>query len=246
VDFLVSEARAGCFGAVSPNALAQALLSTDEPRIITFSGSPSSAGALWPVDEILEELIMKGESAVAEALRALAAVDMPPGYCLMAAEAETYSRKHDVALHLAIGWGMDGIAVATRNNLTTFNGRAHLMYSTHGYEPRQSQDNGWLTFRAGGLGMFIHGGMTVAPARIWRRFGWEPSATNPLIWTKDGRIIVRCELIRGPIRDSIHDSLHRQPVLLRWIVDEKEFENVKGFLAAYVTESARVEVKTVK
>jgi hypothetical protein len=42
---------------------------------------------------------------------------------------------------------------------------------------------------------------------------------NPLVWTESGRIVARCELIRGPIRNTVHDFLHRQPMLLRWVVN---------------------------
>lgn len=242
IQYLVEEARAGCFGDVPPSALAQALLTNDEPRLLTTSGR-RMRDVLWPVDDALETLISSGEAAVVEALRTVARAGVLPGERVIAAELETYSRRHDVALHLATGWARDPLAPEASRRPSTFNGRAHLLYGGGGYEPRQSQATGWLTFRAGGLGMFVHSSLSLVPASIWRRFGWEPTPTNPLVWVHGETVVARCELLRGPIRDVTQDYLHRQPILLRWVLTDDAFRDAEEQLRVSFRQAADVEVR---
>jgi len=244
-DFLMEEARAGCFGVVEPRALAQALLMNDEPRFLTNSGIAAPDAGAWPIDDALDALVARGEAAVREALVPIASAAIAESECLLAAELETYSRSHDVLLYYETGWMKDVLAHAARHPPLTFNGRAHLLAGEAGYEPRQSKAVGWFTFRAGGLGTFIHSNITLMPAGIWRVFGWEPSVATPLIWMCEKRVVARCELIRGPIRDTVQDFLHRQPVLLRWVVDRSAFEAATASIGAPIRASIELEVAGV-
>jgi len=244
-DFLMEEARAGCFGVVEPRALAQALLMNDEPRFLTNSGIAASDAGAWPIDDALDALVSRGEAAVREALVPIASAAIAESECLLAAELETYSRGHDVILYYETGWMKDVLAHATRHPPLTFNGRAHLLSGEAGYEPRQSKAAGWFTFRAGGLGTFIHSNISLMPAGIWRMFGWEPAVGNPLIWMCEERVVARCELVRGPIRDTVQDFLHRQPVLLRWVVDQSAFEAATASIGVPIRASVELEVAAV-
>lgn len=246
LDFLMAEARAGCFGTVVPRAVAQALLMNDEPRLLTSSGLLASDIEAWPIDDTLEELIARGEGALREVLVPVASAGMATGERLLAAEVETYSRKHDVVLHYETGWAKDILAHDAKHPPLTFNGRAHLLYERAGYEPYQSRTAGWFTFRAGGLGTFVHSNIAVMPASVWRMFGWQPSPINPLMWTHNDKLVARCELIRGPIRETAQDFLHRQPVLLRWVVSDSAFEAAAARIGAPIREAVEVEVAPVQ
>lgn len=245
LDFLTAEVRAGCFGVVPPRALAQALLMNDEPRFFTTSGLIAKDPGAWPIDDALEALLGRGEGTLEEVLVRAASAGLADGEMLLAAELETYSRKHDVIFYYETGWVRDTLAQASASAPLTFNGRAHLLYGGGGYEPRQSKTVGWLTFRAGGLGSFVHANVSMMPAGIWRTFGWAPSVENPLVWVENGCIVARCEFIRGPIRNTVREYLHRQPVLLRWVVDGRALDAAAARVGMPFRTAIDVEVEAI-
>lgn len=114
----------------------------------------------------------------------------------------------------------------------TFNGRTFLYYVDRYFEPPQSHETGWLTFRAGGASRFVHGAALLAPSQVWRSVGWRPRQRDPFSWDDGKAEVVRLEMWNGPIRDSIQDRLYRQPTLFRWIITEAGWQQAEEGLRA--------------
>jgi hypothetical protein len=246
IRFLVDEARAGCLGQVSPSAIAQAVLRSDEPRVITTSGVVGEKLAPWPVDDELEQLIATGTRALEGRLRLVAGAGLAERERLLGAQVMTYSRNNDVALTIFLGWASDPLDHAAQLQPWTFTGRGFIAYSDDGFEPSQTREDGWFTLPAGGPGAFIHANVPLTPSRSWRAFGWSPSPENPFVWLREDRVVARLEVVRGPVRRLIQDLLHRQPMMIRWVADSEAVEAAARWLASPLRELCEVETAGVR
>ena len=68
---------------------------------------------------------------------------------------------------------------------------------------------------------------------------------NPLVWMQNGSVVARCELIRGPIRETVHDLLHRHPVLLRWVGNSGALDAAAAQLGASIRSRFEIEVEPI-
>ncbi len=246
IRLLVNETRAGCLGRVSPSAMAQAVLRSDEPRVFTTSGVVGEKAGEWPVDDELEHVVAAGTRAVEERLRLVAEAGLGGKERLLGAHVTTYSRKNDVALTMLLGWAYDPLDPVAQLVPRTFTGRGFIAYSDDGFEPPQRKEAGWFTLPAVGPGAFIHGSVPLASSRIWRAFGWSPSPENPYVWLRDDSVVARLEVVRGPVRRLIRDLLHRQPVMFRWVADSEAVEAAARWLASPLRECFDVETAAVR
>jgi hypothetical protein len=239
-NWAVKEACAGSFGDVLPGALAQAILPNDEPRLLTTTGLPAEDQELWPIDQALESLLAKGELETTLAKHACSGLLEDEE--LLAAKLHTYTPDKDVVFRMAKRWASDILLASAVRQPSTFNGRTFLYFEPNRYEPENDDVAGWMTFNAGGLGMFLHAQVVITPTKLWDTLGWKPMPTNPFIWLKEGKPIVRFEVRRGPVRDTIQEPLYRQPVLLRWIINRQAKLEAERTLGVALLDLRTVEV----
>lgn len=161
---------------------------------------------------------------------------------VLAAELRTYSRDRDVVFRIATRWMSSVPIISDAGQPSTFNGRTYLFYESNRYEPETDPAAGWMTFNAGGLGMFMHTQVPPTPTKLWDTLGWKPTPTNPFIWLKEGKPAVRLEVRRGPVRDAIHEPLYRQPVLVRWIINRQAKLEAERTLGVALLDFRTVEV----
>ena len=239
-NWAVKEACAGSFGDLPPVGLAQAILPNDEPRLLTTSGVAADDQELWPIDQALEAVFATGN--LEKTLAKHACSGLLEDEELLAAELHIYARDKDVVFRMAKRWTSEVLFASAVQQPSTFNGRTYLYYEPNRYEPETEPAAGWMTFNAGGLGMFLHAQVVITPTKLWDVLGWRPMPTNPFIWLKEGKPIVRFEVRRGPLRDTIQEPLYRQPVLLRWIINRQARLEAERILGVALLDFRTVEV----
>jgi hypothetical protein len=240
-NWAIQEASVGTFGDVLPSALAQAVLPSDEPWLLTASGLPAEDKEAWPTDNALEALC--GKRDLEDILANHACAGIQEHEEVLAAELRTYSRDRDVVFRMATHWTSTTMPVLSETRQpSTFNGRTYLYYEPTRYEPGTDPKAGWLTFNAGGLGMFFHTQVSPTPTKVWDTLGWKPTPTNPFVWLHEGKPAVRFEVRLGPVREAIHEPLYRQPVLLRWIISRKAKLEAEERLGVTLQDFKTVEV----
>jgi hypothetical protein len=243
VDWAVAEARRGCFGDVLPAGLGQALLPTDEPRLLVHTGKLAIDADSWPIDEQLEKLLAGGTSTIVASLEPHVVAGLPWGARVLAARLLTYSRHYDVELTVATYWQPAVEYLGRVRQPKTLNGRAFCFYEAHLFEPHDPEGLQWFTHEAGGIGSFIHADMTLQPTSVWRTLGWNPSATDPFTWLLAGEPVAWLDVLHGPVRDLIQDALHRQPLLLRWVVTPHGWEQATALAGTHLRCVSEVAVE---
>jgi hypothetical protein len=79
----------------------------------------------------------------------------------------------------------------------------------------------------GGLHRFSHYSLELLPSRIWwEQFGWEPAASDPLVWLRDDEVVARYDRAVGPSRFEFWGPHHRFPRMDRWIVKKAALEEI--------------------
>jgi hypothetical protein len=210
-EWAVEEAVAGCFGVVDAPTLAQALLNTDDPWVLTRAAAALSGSASWAADEKLATLLAAGGGAAVDALTDQVWTGIGAGERVLGALLHTFTRDTDVVFHLETRWVREIANLADLRHPTTFNGRTFAYYNAEAFEPGQRAEAGWMTFRTGGQGLFFHGGVPLTPAAdVWRHFGWKPRPNDPFTWEgRDGHAAARFEIWYGPVRVATQDRLYR-------------------------------------
>src|SRR6266404_2722883 len=228
--------RQGRFAGVPISRLAQALVPFADPFVFLRSPQSCSTASSWPVDAGLDTLVLSGPTSLREKLDAIIEADLDPSVRMVGGVIKTFSEKFDASLsvdHVV----RSGSALSLDKNPIVLNARSSLAFEDGRTIIRHpgASDHEWLTQEVGGLLPFVDATLDSFPGRSWlTHLSWEPSAQNPLVWTRDGRPVAWYERSIGPIRHLYpNDFAYRQPSVARWVCLTDEWKRLSEILGTH-------------
>lgn len=223
--------------------LVQALTESDDPFILLQSPSSANDKDEWPDESELEKL-MPNKQAIKERMLPHCHNGISQDEIVLSAVLLTYTRSSDIKILYDMGIKYKGFPFEATDPKSTFNGRTFALYDENRFDPQIDYEPALrMTHEAGGMGHFVNQSLFCYPSLIWSYlFGWQPQPNNPMVWIdENNEIVVRFEYSHGPIRDLIHEPLHRQPIIQRWICKKEAFEKVLKIFDAMPMKSLDVE-----
>lgn len=226
--------------------LAQVLLKSDEPFILTKSPYPAVDVNEWPVDYELDS-IPKEKDKILKRISPHLYAGLSEDEVLIGAVLHTYSHSTDVEVVF------NTIVHDKESNLGlihekgTMNGRTFALYDEERFDPQSigTQSLG-MTYKAGGIGEFNNQSMVCYPALLWQEmFEWYPSKNNPFIWCKDNNPVLKFEYFHGQMRDIAQDYLYRQPFLQRWVCSKKALKELENSLDIKISPVTYVNINSI-
>lgn len=227
-------------------ALAQALAASDEPFVLLQSPPPAIDAESWTIDHQLNEL-SKNEKQTMEQMTPHIYAGLSDDEFVVGAVLHSYSRSTDVEIICDTVLKNSGTEVVNEE-MTTINGRTFALYHGDRFDPEDVNNSVLrMTFKAGGIGEFNNQSMLCYPSLMWNEiFGWYPSEDNPLVWLKDGEPVVRFEFFHGRVRDIVHEPLHRQPFIQRWVCSRQALENASTEVGLTISTVTFVNVRSAR
>lgn len=217
----------------SAGRLAQAILTTDEPRVVFGNWSITSSD--WPTDYDLNTLVREGRIALQQSLAEILSLDLAEGQVCIAGVVATFSKNHHVYLHRTPFHRPPSGLIGSRPNATTIGGRALFFGEPNRFENTPDDGNRWLWLRARGLGRFPSQTIGVTPSACLQREGILcPSPTDPLVWQTESGAEVRYERIYGQSRDGLLERAFHIPYLERWVGSDEVTAELEARLGGAV------------
>jgi hypothetical protein len=149
---------------------------------------------------------------------------------VLAARVELHSAFYDVHYH--VWWeesGTDQAELRASDIPRTISARSFCWWFGKWWEPETENGEYPVAFVPGGSQRLAHSFVNWFPSRLWMHLEWRPEPQNPLVWTFDGKPIVRYERMHGRLRET-QNYHHRQPILERWVVKREGFEMLRNAL----------------
>lgn len=103
-----------------------------------------------------------------------------------------------------------------------------LIYEGNLRESNENSETVCLFNLMGGCIRFHYGNCLMLPSRFWIDvLSCTPSERNPYVWSNENGVpVLWYERYMSPILDNTHEAYIRQPILVRWVCDEKWLDNI--------------------
>mgnify|MGYP006299728299 CR=1 FL=1 len=193
---------------------------SDEPHFLARSPRQSESGH-WPEAEpgreTSEDAQIRGKL-----LRVLAESEISDGEIVVAGKATWYTHGLDYTLRYYFAEENAGCQLPIVPL-----GRTAALRKRDSHEP--TLPNGMRTIAqfCGGLHRFSHYSLELVPSKIWwEQFGWEPTVSDPLVWTRNDETVAWYDRAVGPPRFAFRAPHHRFPRMDRWIVKQSALDEI--------------------
>lgn len=213
---------------------AQGYLCGDDGWILGGTPMPDPTPDAWPGEKELgyNEETAPNSAVIRKRMFDLALTHAVPNEdIVLAAHFELPSSHEDLDFWL---WREEGVADELKRNskiTTTVSARVFPWLLGDWWEPAVKKGRRPLAFRTGAMVRLGHAMVDLYPARLWKNeLGWEPDPSEPLVWRKSGKPVVRYQRIHGPHRWVHGNGRQRQPILSRWLVTKEAWTDAQRIL----------------
>ncbi|MBI5551332.1 MAG: ATP-binding protein [Desulfobacterales bacterium] len=238
-DVLTLELRKPEWSENDASNIAIAITQGDDPWIVRQSPLPSPPSFDWPeqkeVENWLDSKTDNGE--VLNRLRLLTrGDDLQDGQVTLGSYLRLFTSHYDFEMWYWLEHVRSEGNVASRAPLCP-SGRCFQLFLSDRFEP-QPAGRAPLVFFSRSFLSLSFSTLEIIPAKLLQEhLRWEPSAENPLVWHKDGRIIAKYERYHGPLNYNWSRRHMRKPTLSRWVVSAEELAKIPRLAPQWMHET---------
>jgi hypothetical protein len=150
---------------------------------------------------------------------------VPDDEVVIAARVNLFTWSDDIVFRLWSQKDSDSAQVVSTSHCPrTLSGRTFVFKFDNWWEPSRSPHP--TVFAVGGHQRLLFSFPEFLPSRIWvTQFGWDPSSSDPLRWSRAGTPVARHERLHGAPR-SPNSGQPRQPMVDRWLVKRDTWNRI--------------------